>query len=125
MKLTKVFYDGKCGLCSKEINYYKRIAPKNIFEWHDIASNPEKLKEIHVSQYDALMYLHATDQKSNLKIGVDAFILIWAQLKYWKILSILVKTPVVYTIAKITYKLFANYRFKRLTHCQMASQKVI
>ena len=55
MKLTKVFYDGKCGLCSKEINYYKRIAPKNIFEWHDIASNPEKLKEVHVSQYDALM----------------------------------------------------------------------
>ena len=47
MKLTKVFYDGKCGLCNKEINYYKRIAPKNIFEWYDIASNPEKLKELH------------------------------------------------------------------------------
>jgi len=79
MKLTKVFYDGKCGLCSKEINYYKRIAPKNIFEWHDIATNPKILREINVSQYDALMYLHAIDQKSNLKIGVDAFILIWAQ----------------------------------------------
>ena len=114
MRLTKVFYDGKCGLCSKEINYYKRIAPKNIFEWHDIATNPKILSEIKVSQYDALMYLHATDQKSNLKIGVDAFILIWAQIKYWKILSI-----------KITYKLFAIYRFKRLTHCQMASKKVI
>ena len=125
MKLIKVFYDGKCGLCSKEINYYKRIGPKNIFEWHDIATNPKILREINVSQYDALMYLHATDQKSNLKIGVDAFILIWAQLKYWKILSILVKTPVVYSTAKIMYKLFANYRFKRLTHCQMASQKVI
>ena len=124
MKLTKVFYDGKCGLCSKEINYYKSIAPKNIFEWHDIASNPKKLKEIQVSQYDALMYLHATDQKSNLKIGVDAFILIWNNLKYWKILSILVKIPIIYSVAKITYKLFANYRFKKLAHCQMASQKV-
>ena len=125
MKLTKVFYDGKCWLCSKEINYYKRIAPKNIFEWHDIASNPEKLKDLHVSQYDALMYLHAIDQKSNLIIGVDAFILIWGHLKYWKILSIFVKTPIIYSIAKITYKLFANYRFKRLSHCQTASQKVI
>ena len=125
MNLTKVFYDGKCGLCSKEINYYKRIAPKNTFEWHDIASNPEKLKEVHVSQYDALMYLHAIDQKSNLKIGVDAFILIWSHLKYWKILSIFVRTPIIYSIAKITYKLFANYRFKKFTHCQMASQKVI
>ena len=125
MKLTKVFYDGKCGLCSKEINYYKKIAPKNIFEWHDIASNPNILKDIRVSQYDALMYLHATDQKSNLKIGVDAFILIWDKLKYWKILSILVRIPIIYSIAKITYKLFANYRFKKLDHCQMASQRVI
>ena len=91
MKFIKVFYDGKCGLCSKEINYYKSIAPKSNFEWHDVASNPKKLKEIHVSQYDALMYLHATDQKSNLKIGVDAFILIWGNLKYWKILSVLVR----------------------------------
>ena len=125
MKLTKVYYDGKCGLCSKEINYYKRIAPKNIFEWHDIASNPNMLKDIRVSQYDALMYLRATDQKSNLKIGVDAFILIWDKLKYWKILSILIRTPIIYSIAKIAYKLFANYRFKKLDHCQMASQRVI
>ena len=56
MKLTKVFYDGKCGLCSKEINYYKKISPNNIFEWHDIATNPKALKEIKVSQYDALMF---------------------------------------------------------------------
>ena len=125
MKLIKVFYDGKCGLCSKEINYYKKIAPKNIFEWHDIASKPKILREINVSQYDALMYLHATDQNSNLKIGVDAFILIWAQLQHWKVLSILVRIPIIYSIAKITYKLFANYRFKKLTHCKMASQKVL
>ena len=33
MNLTKVFYDGKCGLCSKEINYYKKVAPKNMVGW--------------------------------------------------------------------------------------------
>ena len=70
------------------------------------------------------MYLHATDHKSNLKIGVDAFILIWAQLKYWKFLSILLKTPVVYSIAKITYKLFANYRFKRLHIVKWQARKL-
>ena len=55
MDLIKVFYDGKCGLCSKEINYYKKIAPKNTFEWYDIATNQNDLKHIKVSQYDALM----------------------------------------------------------------------
>ena len=31
-----VFFDGKCNLCSKEINYYRKIAPKGIFDWQDI-----------------------------------------------------------------------------------------
>ena len=61
----------------------------------------------------------------NLKIGVDAFMLIWDNLKYWKILSVLVRAPFIYSISKITYKLFANYRFKKLSHYQMASRKVI
>ena len=34
--MIKVFFDGKCGLCSKEINYYIKIAPAGIFDWQDI-----------------------------------------------------------------------------------------
>ena len=124
MKLTKVFYDGKCGLCSKEINYYKKISPDNIFEWHDIATNPKVLKDIKISQYDALMFLHALDKNSNLKIGVDAFALIWSQLKYWNILSFIVKLPIINSLANTLYNFFAKYRFKKLTHCQLASHEV-
>ena len=124
MKLIQVFYDGKCGLCSKEINYYKKISPQNIFKWNDIANNPDDLKVIKVSQYDALMYLHALDRNKNLKIGVDAFILIWDELKLWNLLSFFVKLPIIYLITKSLYNMFASYRFKKLTHCQMASQEV-
>ena len=124
MKLIQIFYDGKCGLCSKEINYYKKISPKNIFKWNDIANNPKELKQIGVSQYDALMYLHALDKNKNPKIGVDAFILIWDQLKFWNLLSFVIKLPLIYQFTKLLYKLFANYRFKKLIHCQLASQEV-
>ena len=124
MKLIQVFYDGKCGLCSKEINYYKKISPQNIFKWNDIANNPDDLKVIKVSQYDALMYLHALDRNKNLKIGVDAFILIWDELKLWNLLSFFLKLPIIYQITKSLYNMFASYRFKKLTHCQMASQEV-
>ena len=123
MDSIKVFYDGKCGLCSKEINYYKRIAPKNTFEWYDIAKNQNDLKYIKVSQYDALMYLHVLDKQSNLKIGVDAFISIWGQLRFWNLLSILIKVPLIYSLAKFMYKVFARYRFKILAHCQIANRK--
>ena len=30
-RMIEVFYDGKCGLCSKEISYYQGIAPVGIF----------------------------------------------------------------------------------------------
>ena len=124
MKLIQVFYDGKCWLCSKEINYYKKISPQNIFKWNDIANNPDDLKVIKVSQYDALMYLHALDRNKNLKIGVDAFILIWDELKLWNLLSFFVKLPIIYQITKSFFNMFASYRFKKLTHCQIASQEV-
>ena len=123
MDLIKVFYDGKCGLCSKEINYYKSIAPKNTFEWYDIATNQSDLKHIKVSQYDALMYLHVLDKQSNLRIGVDAFISIWCELRFWNLLSILIKLPFIHSLAKFMYKIFAGYRFKKLSHCQIANRK--
>ena len=39
--MIKVLYDGKCGLCNKEISYYKKIANNNKFKWLDIANNPK------------------------------------------------------------------------------------
>ena len=43
--LVTVFYDGKCGLCSKEINHYRKIAPENVFDWQDITENQAKLNK--------------------------------------------------------------------------------
>ena len=31
--MIEVFFDGKCGLCSKEIAYYQSIAPSGVFVW--------------------------------------------------------------------------------------------
>jgi len=36
--MIEVFFDGKCGHCSKEIAYYQNIAPSGIFAWMDIAT---------------------------------------------------------------------------------------
>merc|ERR1711935_1154239 len=104
---------------------YIKVAPKNIFEWFDIAKKPDDLKLIQASQADALMLLHAQDKKLNLHIGVDAFALIWSELKYWNLLSMIIKLPLINQLAKFIYNVFAKYRFKNLKHCQMASGKVI
>ena len=118
--MIKVFYDGKCNLCKKEINYYKSISSNNVFKWFDIATNPKHLLLINVSQKNALLYLHAIDEKGTLFIGVDAFLLIWKNLKYWKILYYFISLPIIKQLSIFLYKKFANYRFSKLTYCKLS-----
>ncbi|MDG1287980.1 MAG: DUF393 domain-containing protein [Rickettsiales bacterium] len=121
--MIAVFYDGKCGLCSKEIRHYRAIAPDGIFDWQDITESVKFLTEHGVSLSEGLKQLHAIDDNGQLHVGVDAFILIWKQLKRWRILAALVSLPIIRQIANAVYKLFANVRFKRLAHCQLAMKE--
>jgi predicted DCC family thiol-disulfide oxidoreductase YuxK len=117
--MIKVFYDGKCSLCSKEISYYRRIAPSGIFDWQDITLLNSDFINTGIKTSDALKMLHVIDNNT-LYIGVDAFIIIWKNLSYWKILARVVSMPIIRQIANITYRLFANWRFNSLTHCILA-----
>ena len=120
--MITVFYDGKCGLCSKEIRHYKRIAPDGVFDWVDITVSPEDLKKEGVSLSTGLKLLHAKDNNEVIHVGVDAFILIWKQLQNWQTLATFVSLPVIRQIAYYLYNKFANWRFGRLEHCQLSEK---
>lgn len=120
--LIKVYYDGKCGLCSKEINHYKKIAPKGLFDWQDITKSDEDLKAQGISLAEGLKYLHVKDRDGTFYIGLKAFLLIWQQLKRWRFLAILLSWPVFHQIADWAYKAFARWRFNKLEHCQIAEE---
>ncbi len=121
--MITVFYDGKCGLCSKEIDYYRRIAPAEVFDWRDITQSWDELEEAGVSLVEGLKVLHVMDHQGNLHKGVDAFILIWKQMKLWRVLASIVSLPLFRPIADSVYSLFARWRFKSLKHCQMAMEQ--
>jgi len=123
--MITVFYDGKCGLCSKEIDHYKSIAPDGIFIWEDITQSTTALNKEGINLADGLKLLHAKNNNGKMHIGLDAFILIWGQLKRWKILSSLDSLPIVYQLTTLAYKAFANWRFKRLSHCQIAAKSEV
>jgi predicted DCC family thiol-disulfide oxidoreductase YuxK len=118
--MLTVYYDGKCGLCRREIEYYKNIAPADSFVWLDIANDPTSLAEFHLSQADALRRLHAHDASGVMHVGVAAFVAIWQRLAYWRYLALLMKLPLVLPLATIIYNRFADHRFARLSHCQLA-----
>lgn len=118
--MITVFYDGKCGLCAKEIAYYQKIAPAGRFNWQDITQDDDMLRAQDISLADGLKKLHVRDPAGQLHIGVDGFILMWRHIKIWSILAFLVRLPIIYHLAKIAYHYFAEWRFKRLSHCQIA-----
>lgn len=117
-----VYYDGKCGLCAKEINYYRRIAPTGLFDWQDITQNQEDLISSGISLVDGLKLLHAQDSGGQIHVGLDAFILIWRQLRRWRMLAAFINLPIIRQVANWLYISFAEWRFKRLEHCQIAQK---
>jgi len=122
--MIKVFYDGKCGMCSREIRHYMKISPRETFIWRDIANEPQHLKEINVSQSYALKRLHVIDQDGKIQIGVDAFIAIWSKIPRWRLLAFLCAMPGIKFTLGVLYNKFADWKFARSTHCQMAVQKL-
>ena len=120
--MIKVYFDGVCGHCSKEIEYYKTIAPSNSFKWIDVASNPNAMIDYNIPQSQALLYLHVANEKNELYVGSEAFALIWKNLPRWKILGYIISLPCIKVLAKKIYVLFAKRRFNKSQHCQMASK---
>ena len=119
--MITVFYDGKCGLCSREINHYKRVSDDEKFDWQDITESTQALKKHGISFVQGLKHLHATVDSGKVHVGVDAFILIWSNINRWRMLARLTSLPLIYQCACLSYRCFASWRFKRLEHCKLAA----
>lgn len=118
--MITVFYDGLCGLCSREIAFYRRLSPRAPIAWCDIARDPAPLEQRGISQADGLYFLHAEDSAGHMHVGLDAFVLIWRHFTGWRLLADFVRLPGIRPAADRLYRWFAAYRFKRLGHCQAA-----
>ncbi|WP_262694832.1 thiol-disulfide oxidoreductase DCC family protein [Kordiimonas aquimaris] len=116
--MITVYYDSRCGLCSREINHYRSIAPKGAFIWKDAIDYADQLLADNISLHDALLSMHARDTDGSLHKGVDAFILIWLQLSHWYWLGRFAGLPIIRQIAGFCYNCFAHWKFNRLPHCQ-------
>lgn len=114
MKNIIVFYDGNCNLCNSEINFYKKLDQKKTFSWVDINSKSNVLSNYNIDFEDSLMYLHAIDKRGNKRVGVDAFIIIWNEFKYFKILSFILQITPLKKISRMIYNFWAKKRYTKI-----------
>ena len=120
--MITVYFDGVCGMCSKEINHYKKISQTGVFDWIDVAANPNAMIKYNIPQAEALLFLHAVDTNGEIHIGSEAFALIWKHLPNWNILGRIISFPVIKPLSKKIYIWFAKRRFNGYSHCQLASK---
>lgn len=122
--MISVFYDGKCGLCRREIGHYRRIAPLGVFDWVDITVSPEPFERRGFTVTEGLKALHVLDDSATMHKGVAAFAVIWRQLPgYWPMLALMLRIPLLLPLAEKIYAVFAAWRFKKLGYdqCQLKS----
>ena len=102
--LPKVFYNDECKICSLEINHYKKKC--NLIEWKGIHKDNDTLKSIDKTNKQLIRRLHL-EIDNEILVGVDAFIFIWSQIPAYKLLSKIIKLPIIYQIALAVYEFLA------------------
>ncbi|MBS83222.1 MAG: DUF393 domain-containing protein [Gammaproteobacteria bacterium] len=103
--MIKVLYNNKCPVCSREINYYKKLSSSNI-KWLDINNLSDISKIIDKSHNDLVKRLHVI-YDGKIYVGIDAFIILWANLPKFRIFSKIISLPIIYQISYILYELLA------------------
>ncbi|MBC7397227.1 MAG: DUF393 domain-containing protein [Bdellovibrionales bacterium] len=107
---TKIYYDGACHLCSREMDHYRKHAKKAHLEFIDIAhpafsASAEGLDPVKINRD-----MHVRDAKGNIHTGVDAFIELWRVMPGYAPFSKMAGLPVVNPILKAGYEVFSRIR---------------
>lgn len=106
---TKIFFDGNCIVCDTEVMRYKKMAPA-LFEIIDISAPSFDAAKFGLQSENLKFQMHLLTPEGEIKVGVDAFAFIWSQIKGLKTAARVIKLPVIYSLAKIGYRIFARYR---------------
>ena len=114
-KKIKVFYDGNCKICDQEISYYKKNDIDKKFEWVNIHNSKSKINRLNLQKKELMDVLHIETESGKILKGVDAFLEIWANFKYFRFLAFFVKIKPVKRLTEIIYKIWAKKRKKSIS----------
>lgn len=109
----RVFYDGACPVCSREIACYLRKDREGRLLPVDISAAEFDPQPYGISRQEFLHELHVIDRAGKVFRGVAAFRAIWQAFPSsaaYRLLSSFVGLPVVNQFARLGYSAFARLR---------------
>lgn len=112
----RVFYDGACPVCSREMAFYKRRDSNRRLECIDIAGPQFAAADygLDAARADEVMHVRTADGRTDT--GVYAFVAIWEALGMGLPVA-LTRIPGVLSVMRWGYRLFAANRRRLMAAC--------
>ncbi|MEY3916819.1 MAG: hypothetical protein RLZZ140_382 [Pseudomonadota bacterium] len=92
MKKLRVFFDGACPLCRKEISLYQSADHAKAIDWHDVSS-AQREEMLPLPRQALLARFHVQTPDGQLVSGARGFIAMWRQLPNWNRLAKICSLP--------------------------------
>lgn len=109
----RVFYDGLCPLCRREISHYRRLRGADDLIWIDITRDEAMMKAHGLQKQTAMARFHVLDAAGNWHTGAFGFIELWHHLPAYRWLSRTLCTLRLVTALDWLYSRFANWRLQQ------------
>lgn len=107
---VKVYYDGLCRLCSREIDHYRRQGGSESMQFVDITSSDFDAVLEGLDPYRVHREMHVRSQDGSLKTGIDAFIEIWEHLPRYRWAADAARRRLLKAALDLIYSAFARLR---------------
>ena len=109
MTRLRVFFDGACPACSKEIALYRRADRQQAIDWLDVAQASGGLS-LPLPQETLLKRFHVQRPDGEMVSGARAFIEVWAALPGWRWIARFCRIPGVPSLLEVSYRIFLKLR---------------
>ncbi len=117
MRKLRIFYDGLCPVCSKEIELYRRHPLSTRLQFVDIAESQFDAESEGLNPETVQQKFHVKKDGQIIQ-GVDAFVEIWKTLEMWKALQWAATSKLTRPFFELGYWGFTKVRpFLRKKNC--------
>ncbi len=107
---VRVFFDGSCPLCTKEIALYRRLDTRQKVDWCDV-SEPAQAAVLPLPREVLMARFHVQPISGGEPLsGARAFLELWRHIPGWRWLSRLRYVPGVPTLLELSYLVFLRVR---------------
>ena len=119
----KIFFDGECPICSREIHFYKRKAGTVRCEWVDVNRLSEEFIPNGYTRDDLLKRFYVNHPTEGITSGAMAFALLWQEIFGWHWVVDALKVPIIGQTCDFTYRVFLFIRqtYLRRVSCDLGA----